>query len=109
MKSFGAILPECWSLYISQTASAVRNIATKPIASAARKAIQDMSDKQYIDIYLDKENERIVIEVNDSGEFALGKKLCLRSVSQYIADGRHDIEFTKGPEGQDWICMDFEG
>lgn len=90
-------------------ASFIKKTGYLYLSSAARKAIQDMSDKQYIDVYLDKDNQRIVIEVNNSGEFALGKKLCLRSVSQYIADGRHDIEFTKGPEGQDWICMDFEG
>ena len=50
-----------------------------------------------------------MIELNDLGEFVLGKKLYLRAATDYMNAGRHEMKLTKGPEGQDWICFSFEG
>jgi hypothetical protein len=79
------------------------------LSSGANKMIREKGEYGSIDIYLDKKNHRIVLELNDEGEYTLNDRICLRSVREYMHPGRHKITFTKGPEGQDWVVIAFKG
>lgn len=79
------------------------------LSSGAMSKIEDLCNYDTVDIYLDVPNSQLIIEPAAAGEFTLNSKICVRSAREYIQDGRHRIEFTKGPEGQNWIVINFEG
>ena len=78
------------------------------LSSGAMSKIEDLCDYTTSDIYLDVPNNRLVIEPTELGEFTLNSKICVRSAKEYIQSGRHKVKFTKGPEGQLWIVINFE-
>jgi hypothetical protein len=79
------------------------------LSSAARKKIQDLGEYDAIDIYYDAPARRIILELNNDGEFTLSDRICLRSVRDKLKCGRHRISVSEGPEGQNWIIIKCAG
>lgn len=78
------------------------------LSSAVRKRFQEDEECSGIDIYIDKENRRIVIEPNNDGEYTLNNKVYLRSIRNHMQPGRHEVFFTEGPEGQKWLSVSLD-
>lgn len=78
------------------------------LSSQTMRKIEDLCNYITADIYLDVPEKRLIIEPAEDGEFTLNSKICARSAKEYIRDGRHNVDFTEGPEGQAWIVIGFE-
>lgn len=75
------------------------------LSSAVKRYIEDMSGTEYADLYIDRDEGFILLDVNTLGEYHLSKQSSGYAVCLYgariaeMAPGRHDINFIEDEDG----------